>query len=341
MNGPPRPPTLADVARRAGVSAATASFVLSGRAGARSAGSPRTKARVRQAADELGYVPNRNARSLRTGRSGGVVLALGTVGDPWGVKLAREVRARALPHELSTLILADERWFEFLSGSSFDCSFVTGADLAEDGAEQIRHLARGHGGIVAFSERIEPERFDVISSSALPAVRDAYRRLRGRHATVALLTGRRIDPTARPPHPSRARAFLDAVEEYGDGPGMDAVHVGGADRQSVLEYARGWLAGDTPPTAVVCSTGYEALALQVAAMHVGLRVPEDLEIVSIGDVPVEAEVLGPISYYGVEDVFDRMAGVILDRALDREGAPGRLHRFTWRFFPGATTIVET
>ena len=42
--------TLSDVAREAGVSIATASFVLSGRGGSRSAGSPATKAKVRAAA---------------------------------------------------------------------------------------------------------------------------------------------------------------------------------------------------------------------------------------------------------------------------------------------------
>ena len=43
---------------------------------------------MRAAADELGYVPNRNAQAMRTGRGGGIVLALGTLGDPWGVQLA-------------------------------------------------------------------------------------------------------------------------------------------------------------------------------------------------------------------------------------------------------------
>ena len=52
---PPRGPvTLADVAREAGVSIATASFVLSGRGGLRSAGSAETKAKVRAAAEQLG-----------------------------------------------------------------------------------------------------------------------------------------------------------------------------------------------------------------------------------------------------------------------------------------------
>jgi DNA-binding LacI/PurR family transcriptional regulator len=338
MNAAGRPVTLADVAKKAGVSVATASFVLSGRGGERSSGSPETKAKVRGAAEELGYVPNRNARSLRTGRSGGIVLALGMLEDPWGLSLAGAVRDRALPEDLSTLILGDERWFEFLSGSAFDCSFVTSIDFTPEGPEQVRHLARGQSGIVAFSERIEPERFDVISSSALPAVHAAYQRLRARHESVAFMSGREIDPERRPFFPSRAHVFLDAAAEAGDGPGIDLVHASGADRQQSFEYSQAWLDGPDRPTAVICSTGYQALALQVAAMHAGISVPEDLEIISIGDVPDDAQMLGPISYYGVQDVFARMADIILARALDREGTPGSLHRFDWEFFPGGTTI---
>src|SRR5699024_8673106 len=180
--------TLADVAGRAGVSIATASFVLSGRGGSRSAGSPATKAKVRAAAEELGYVPNRNAQAMRTGRGGGIVLSLGTLDDPWGVQLASQVRRDALPYELSTLVLADERWLEYLSGASADAAFITSVDFVEDGPERVRRLnAATQTGIVAFTAQMEPDGFDVISSTPYRAVAQAYRRPRGRHETGRLL----------------------------------------------------------------------------------------------------------------------------------------------------------
>jgi hypothetical protein len=88
---------------------------------------------------------------------------------------------------------------------------------------------------------------------------------------------------------------------------------------------------------VICYTGYQAVALQIAAECAGVRVPEQLELLAIGDVPAEAELLGPISYYGVDDVFVRLSAVVVERALEPEDGPGRLHRFDWEFFPGATT----
>ncbi|MET8700811.1 LacI family DNA-binding transcriptional regulator [Kitasatospora sp. NPDC004723] len=66
------PPTSADVARLAGVSRATVSFVLNNTAGGRVG--ERTRAKVLAAADQLGYVPHAAARSLRAGRTGLVLL---------------------------------------------------------------------------------------------------------------------------------------------------------------------------------------------------------------------------------------------------------------------------
>jgi len=75
MNDPKRV-TLSDVAAASGVSRATASFVL--RDSPNQSISAGTKQRVRQAARDLGYVPNGIARALREGSSRIVVLSLDT-----------------------------------------------------------------------------------------------------------------------------------------------------------------------------------------------------------------------------------------------------------------------
>ncbi|MEV7280530.1 LacI family DNA-binding transcriptional regulator [Streptomyces sp. NPDC093111] len=65
-------PTSADVARLAGVSRATVSYVLNNTAAVRI--SEPTRRKVREAAEELGYVPHAAARSLRAGHSRMVLL---------------------------------------------------------------------------------------------------------------------------------------------------------------------------------------------------------------------------------------------------------------------------
>lgn len=65
---PGRRPTLSDVAARSGMSKAAVSMILNDRPGSRL--SADAAARVRAAADELGYRPNPAAQSLRLGRTG-------------------------------------------------------------------------------------------------------------------------------------------------------------------------------------------------------------------------------------------------------------------------------
>ena len=70
---PARRPTIADVARQAGVSKGAVSFALNGRAGV----GPQTRERILAAASELGWSPNHRARALSTSRA----FALGLVGS--------------------------------------------------------------------------------------------------------------------------------------------------------------------------------------------------------------------------------------------------------------------
>ncbi|MGP3968354.1 LacI family DNA-binding transcriptional regulator [Streptomyces sp. 6N223] len=67
-------PTIADVARAAGVSKGTVSRVLNGRDWV----SPQTRDRVHQAMTDTGFVANATARSLATQRTGNVAFILGT-----------------------------------------------------------------------------------------------------------------------------------------------------------------------------------------------------------------------------------------------------------------------
>ncbi|MFC6357167.1 LacI family DNA-binding transcriptional regulator [Luethyella okanaganae] len=70
--------TLTEVAKRAGVSRSAVSFVLNGRTDQRL--SADTSNRVRRAAEELGYSPNTTAKTLRTGSSGTVALVSDFIG---------------------------------------------------------------------------------------------------------------------------------------------------------------------------------------------------------------------------------------------------------------------
>jgi DNA-binding LacI/PurR family transcriptional regulator len=86
--------SLREVAERAGVARATASTVLSGRA-AEARISAETQERVRRAADDLGYHPNRLAQGLGGGRTNTLGLLIGGLQNPYFVDLLESAAERA------------------------------------------------------------------------------------------------------------------------------------------------------------------------------------------------------------------------------------------------------
>jgi DNA-binding LacI/PurR family transcriptional regulator len=91
---------MVDVARLAGVSVKTVSNVLNGYPYIRES----TRERVLAAIDELGYQVNMTARSLRSGRTGMIGLAVPELGQPYFGELADDILAAARRHEVQVLI---------------------------------------------------------------------------------------------------------------------------------------------------------------------------------------------------------------------------------------------
>ena len=94
--------TMADVARRAGVSVATVSHVLNGTRPVR----PGTRTAVLGAIDALGYTHNTLARSLVTARTRSIGLAVSAISNPYFTEILQGVEAGALEAGYS-LLLAD------------------------------------------------------------------------------------------------------------------------------------------------------------------------------------------------------------------------------------------
>lgn len=320
--------TLKSVAEAAGVSVGAASFVLSGRSGGAPSGSEEVRARVLEAAEQLGYAPNRHAQAIRTGRSEIISLEL-DLSDPWSMPMVEAVHIAAAQHELLPIVLPTTQWYDYLVGYGSAGALITNPHNCEP--DKLRRLAGQGIGVVAYSAELDPAGFDVIDTSPFPAVGHAYRQLRARHSSVALFSYVQPGQTS---YYNRADAFMATVHEAGDQP--DFVHCPGTPHDAYLAACT-WLEGPQRPTAVIGGTAYLALAVQAAAIRLGIHVPDDLEILSLGDVPRDAHMLGQVSYWGVRDVFTRTADILVNRALQGPDSPGSKHTFTWEFFPGETT----
>lgn len=92
--------TMSDVAKAAGVSRATASYALRGDERI----APATAERVRQAALDLHYTANLSARSLRSGRSGVIGVAIFELDHPYPSEMSAAISRQAARHGLEAIV---------------------------------------------------------------------------------------------------------------------------------------------------------------------------------------------------------------------------------------------
>lgn len=327
----PKRPTLRMVAEAAGVSTATASYVLSGRARGATGVSVRTSARVRDAATRLGYHPDPAARAMRTGRTDQVLLSLTMLADPWSQAVAAAVSQALRPHGVTTLTLADDDWATVLERQPCDAVFIDAVDAGgrteAEATERLKALAaRGHR-LVVFSETVEPDGFDVVRSVATGACHTAVEHLAADHTRIGCLTASR-----RRRKGGRYSAYLQTMAAAGLEVRSDDVETYGRDAISAFAAATTLLERDDRPTAVYATTDFAAIATISAAHRLRLRVPEDVAVVGVGNT-LEGEQMTPsLSTVGPVDFFPRIAEVVRARATGEQTGPGELISFDWSLF---------
>jgi LacI family transcriptional regulator len=283
---PERRPTLVDVARVAQVAPSTVSRALQE--------SPRisesTRLRVLAAARGLGYQPNRIARSLRTRSAPFVGIVVPDIAIPFYsrfVKGAQAVVERAghqalvmsterepareaavlqslLEHRVSGILLATAGgrppdpavatvYFDNIVGGSGVANVAHANELGV--GLLVEHLAEQHG----------HRRVAYIGGP--PTQTSASERLRGFHKAVT-------------------RHHLDEREEYVElADAVWSAQSGAAAMERLLMLPE-------PPTAVVTSGDTLALGAMSACRRAGLRLPDDLALVSFDD-PIFGELLDP------------------------------------------------
>lgn len=319
-------PTIRLVAAEAGVSTATVSYVLSGRAGSASGPgvSPGTIERVHQVAERLGYRPNQAARTIRTGKSNLLMLSLTMLSDPWSLAVSRSVGAMAAERGITPMILADTDWRVAIRRQNADVVFLDAAKDPED-ADLLAELSKAYS-LVVFSETLEPDGFDVIRSVAGPACGLAVDHLAAGHRKIGCLTGVGTDldePTGR------YGAYVAGLGRAGIPFRPQYVARFEWEAASAFAAAASLLALPDRPTAIYATTDFAAMAAIQAAQHLRLRVPEDVAVIGVGNT-TEGEVMTPsLSTVGPVGFFDRLAAILLERAEDPE-APRRLIEFPWQ-----------
>ncbi|MEM9515827.1 MAG: LacI family DNA-binding transcriptional regulator [Actinomycetota bacterium] len=293
-----RRPSMRDVAEAAGVSQTTVSLVLNDAA---NSGIPdNTKARVRAAADEVGYRTNRLARAMRLDRTE----TLGFVSEniattPFATRMIKGAQDAAW--EAGHLLLI------------FDTGAITSPNHSERerlAVEQL--LERQVDGIVIASmyhRVIEPP----AALSEVPAVLVDLRAANGlvtsvvpdEHRAAYDATRHLIErghtriahPTIDYPGAVAAAARLDgyraALRDHAIADDPALVITEPSDTPGGRTAARRLLSLDDPPTAIFCYNDQSAMGVYQHAAERGLQSPGDLSVVGFDDQELIAAELVP------------------------------------------------
>src|SRR5690349_10900461 len=150
-----RRPTLADIAKRAGVSKGAASFALNGRAGV----SEDTRRRVLEIAEQLGWMPNNAARTLSANRS-----------DAVGLVLARPARLLSLEPFYMELLAGIETVLAERDLALLLKVVPDPGDETEIATYRAWSTGRRVDGVIITDVRVDDPRLPVLAGLDLPAV---------------------------------------------------------------------------------------------------------------------------------------------------------------------------
>ncbi|MEV7606873.1 LacI family DNA-binding transcriptional regulator [Paenarthrobacter sp. NPDC089322] len=322
-------PTIRDVANAADVSLATVSYVLSGRLGGTTRISQPTQDRVLAAVKELGYVPNQAARGMRRGKTDVVAVAIGDLEWPWDRALATAA-ARILPqHGYQPVILLGEDWRKFMMSGGADGVIIGYFPEARSEDRTITELARRGVAQVVISGTMKPGGFDVLAPEQDAGLQECMAFLTASHRRIACI--RRAEPAGRPK--SRFAAYAAGLEKAGIPLEETLVRTSGHRPDIAYRSALQLLQLPDRPTAIFATDDMEALQAIRAAYRLGLRVPEDIQIVGVGNSTEGQNYDPPLTTVGPEPIFEQVVRMLLDRLAGsappegvRVPAPWKLHR---------------
>jgi LacI family transcriptional regulator len=270
-------PTITTVARLANVSVASASRVLNG-----IRTSPATLARVTEAAEAVGYVPNAAARSLRSRRTGQIAFAMPDVGNPVYTTMVRSiqdvVQARGLRLLLhSTGADADDElaMLRDLKHRFVDGLILASLDLTEAHAAELEQAAAP---VIVIGRPTRGTRVDTVRAQSRRGAAEAVRHLHslGRRR-IAFVNG----PTHTAPGSSRRLGYLDGLRSCGlrrddllcEVADDFMVEPGRRATEQLVERAR--------PDALLCANDLLAVGALTALREAGLHVPGDVALVGM------------------------------------------------------------
>lgn len=272
-------PTMAEVARRAGVSVSTVSHVINRTRFV----SPEKALLINDAIAAMGYQPNELARSLKVASTNSVGLAISAISNPYFTDIICAVEAECARLGLMVFLsdTQEDPDRELSVVRAFHQRRVDGVILAPSGAPQraIDYLAEKKLPCVLI-DRFADERFDQIgveNQSSMRALIDHVASFG--HKRIGYIAGQPGLATTR----ERIEAFRISLAANGLALPPHYVSPENVDTVSATASTHAILSLPSPPTALVTGNNMTTIGAVRAIRERGLSIPGDLSLAGFDD----------------------------------------------------------
>lgn len=307
--------TMADVARHAGVSVSTVSHVINGTRFVKE----ETRRQVLEAIKATGYIHNTIAKSLVSGNTQTIGLAISAITNFYFADLVSAIESQVSKAGY-TLLLADTHddpdkelhVVEALHQRRVDGVLLAPA-TGPDGAA-LRYV--GDLGVpTVLVDRCASGAFDQVGAENVESTAALAEHLAERgHRRIAMISGR----TGLVTSDERIAGFRLGLERHGLYPDPALIVTGNSNADDAEHAVRGVLDLADPPTAFVVANNHMTIGAMRILGRLGIRVPEDIALVAYDDFewaahfrPRLTTMAQPMQEIGAEAVrllLDRIGG---------------------------------
>lgn len=315
-------PTIVDVARIAGVSPTTVSYVLSGPKERAARISEETTTRILEVVREVEYVPNQSARTLRLQRTNQVLFLGSRITSLYSQVIASTIERALAAHNLALSV-------QIGSGSDHIQRAITilqqhqadGLIVETDDAflPELRAAAAAGHAIVAIGPSNAEPAFDVMSNNDAPAIQAAMGHIVDRgYRHVALLSS-----IPNPLQEHRIAVAFNELLSLGLKEADITLRHCPHDRVGAYHAALTVVPNAPQPVAVYPGSDVSAIGVLWACHRMGVRMPDDVAIIGHGNSPETHITVPPLTSLGpVNSDFSKAAELMTSRLKDRS-LPGR------------------
>lgn len=315
-------PTIKDIAKQAGVSAATVSIVLRNRQTSRA--SSETQQKILEIAQKLKYRPNVIARALAGNETKLIGLIIPTLLNPFYAEFANAIIESAIEKKLNVIArstrndVSDEKQAIYdLLDHGVDGLIICSALRKDAIVYELNRLS--HPFVLVMRNTEIPPGMAPIDYVGVDNRKGAYlaveHLLKLGHRKIGLFTGPQEVSTGF----DRKRGAIDALKTFDLAPEKAFIFNTDFNRRSGYVQAVRMLESRRRPTAVFAAGDYIAIGIIEAIRESGLRVPEDIAVVGFNDVEIASipgidlttvshkiSIMGKL---GVDHLVDKISGI--------------------------------